>query len=103
MTVTNNNFEELVTKSQSVPVLLDFWAAWCGPCRMQGPVLDELEKETEGKAVIGKVNVDEEGVLAERFQVSSIPTLILLKDGQVAGRVVGYQNKAQLKEFIGLK
>lgn len=103
MKVTNSNFEEIVEKSKSVPVLLDFWAAWCGPCRMLSPILEELESELVDKAVIGKINVDQENELSTRFQVSSIPTLLLVKDGQIAGKIVGYQNKDQLKKFIGIE
>lgn len=102
MVVTQNNFDEVVEKSNTMPVLLDFWASWCGPCRMLAPVLEELTAETEGKAVIGKINVDEENELASRFQISSIPTLLLLKDGKISGKVVGFQSKAQLKNFMGL-
>ena len=102
MVVTKSNFDEIVEKSATKPVLLDFWASWCGPCRMLIPVIEELEKEVGESGVVGKINVDEQGELAQRFQVSSIPTLILLKDGKMAGKLVGYQNKQQLKTFMGL-
>ncbi len=95
ITVTNENFKEVVEKGT---ILLDFWATWCGPCRMLSPLLEELA-ETEN-LTIGKVNVDEEEQLAEVFQVSSIPTLFLVKDGKVVNKTVGYQPLSALKEFI---
>ena len=94
-TITQQNFEEEVIKSQ-VPVLLDFWATWCGPCRMLGPVISGIAEEYEGKIKVGKVNVDEEQELAARFQVSSIPTVLLMKDGKVAASSVGFKPKEQI-------
>ncbi len=88
VTVTAANFDEVVLKSDK-PVLLDFWAVWCGPCRMVAPTVEKLASAYEGKAVIGKVNVDEEMALAERFKVMSIPTLYVLKGGQVVDRAIG--------------
>jgi len=88
LTVTVANFDELVMKSDK-PVLLDFWAVWCGPCRMVAPTVEKLATAYEGKAVIGKINVDEELALAEKFKVMSIPTLFVLKGGQVVDRVIG--------------
>ena len=88
LTVTGANFEELVMKSDK-PVLLDFWAVWCGPCRMVTPTVEKLAQAYAGRAVVGKVNVDEEMALAEKFKVMSIPTLFVLKDGQVVDRVIG--------------
>ncbi len=88
LTVTVANFDELVMKSDK-PVLLDFWAVWCGPCRMVAPTVEKLASAYEGKAVIGKINVDEELALAEKFKVMSIPTLFVLKGGQVVDRVIG--------------
>ena len=97
--ITKDNFEEEVIKS-SVPVLVDFWATWCGPCRMIAPVIDEVAAEFEGKAIVGKVNVDEEMGLAQRFHVMSIPTLIVLKDGKVVEQAVGARGKADVAAMI---
>ena len=86
---SQTDFEEKVLKSDK-PVLVDFWAPWCGPCRMAGPVIEELAGEYEGKAVIGKVNVDEERQLAGQYGVMSIPTVILFKDGKEFDRQIGF-------------
>lgn len=97
--ITTGNFEEEVLKSD-LPVLVDFWATWCGPCQMLAPVLAEIAEEYEGKIKVGKVNVDEESALAVQYRVASIPTLILFKDGTVEKKTVGYQSKEQLVEFL---
>jgi thioredoxin 1 len=97
--ITKDNFESEVLKS-SVPVLVDFWAAWCGPCKMVGPIVDEVAKELEGKAKVGKINVDEEQQLAREFAIMSIPTLIVFKDGQVVNKIVGARSKAELIELL---
>ncbi len=97
--VTNDNFEEVVLKSQ-IPVLVDFWATWCGPCRMIAPILAEIAEENEGKILVAKVNVDEEEELAGRFRVFSIPTIIAFKDGQIINQLVGYRPKADVLALV---
>jgi len=95
--VTKDNFNQTVAQGVS---LLDFWAPWCGPCKMQLPIVEELAEELQGKATIAKVNVDEEPELASQFGVMSIPTLILFKDGQPVDKLVGLQSKAALQNKI---
>jgi thioredoxin 1 len=93
--ITDANFEEVVLKS-NIPVLVDFWAEWCGPCRMVGPVVDELHNEYEGRAIVGKVNVDENPGISAKFGVRNIPTILFIKNGEVADKSVGAVPKAQL-------
>ena len=100
ITITNDNFEKEVLESKT-PVLIDFWAIWCGPCRMQGPVLDEIAAESDA-VKIGKVNVDEEQMLALKFGITSIPTLMLFKDGKESDKLIGLRSKEELKEVLGL-
>ena len=97
--VTDASFESDVVNA-STPVLVDFWAEWCGPCRVQIPILDEVSAEIGDKAVVGKVNVDEELELAQKFGIQSIPTLILFKDGAPIDIMVGIQQKESLVEKI---
>lgn len=97
--ITAGNFEEEVLKSD-VPVLVDFWAPWCGPCQMQGPVVDEAAQELDGKLKVGKLNVDEEGSLAQRYNVMSIPTLILFQNGEVARKEMGFHSLEEIKAMI---
>nr|WP_297175955.1 thioredoxin [uncultured Agathobaculum sp.] len=92
--ITKDNFEEQVLQSDK-PVLLDFWASWCGPCRMVSPIIDEIAAE-KGDIKVGKVNVDEQPELAGAFQVMSIPTLVVMKKGKVVNRTMGAQPKAQI-------
>lgn len=97
--LTGTNFEQEVTNSD-IPVLVDFWASWCGPCQMVVPVLDEISKEYTGKLKVGKVNVDEAPDLAAKYGVMSIPTLIVFKNGEVANQTVGALPKEKLVEFF---
>ncbi len=96
---TTDNFETEVLKSE-VPVLVDFWATWCGPCQMQGPVVEQAAEEMAGTVKVGKLNVDEEGSIAQQYGVMSIPTLIVFKNGKEVGRAVGFQTMEQLKKLM---
>ncbi|MCI8635204.1 MAG: thioredoxin [Eubacterium sp.] len=98
--VTNDNFEQEVLACKE-PVLLDFWADWCGPCKMQAPILDALAEEMDGKIKVGKVNVDEEAALALKYQVMSIPTMVLMDQGVFVKRVSGVQQLEDLRAFVG--
>ena len=97
--ITRENFENEVMKS-NIPVLIDFWAPWCGPCRMMGPISEQLAEEYEGKAKVGKVNVDEEGELSQAFGVMSIPTIVLIKDGKVVKQAVGARPKTEVEAML---
>ncbi|MHB1382190.1 MAG: thioredoxin [Thermoleophilia bacterium] len=93
--VTDANFQEEVLDSD-IPVIVDFWAAWCGPCRMVGPIVEEIAKDQEGKVKVGKLNVDDNREVATRYQIMSIPTILKFENGEVARQVVGAMPKAAL-------
>ncbi|MGE5328207.1 MAG: thioredoxin [Deltaproteobacteria bacterium] len=96
--LSKDNFDETI--NSEVPVLVDFWATWCGPCRMLGPIIDQLGDELEGKVKIAKVNVDEQKELASRFQVMSIPTILIFKKGEMVEKMVGLRNKEALETTL---
>ena len=97
--LTQENFEGEVMRSE-LPVLIDFWATWCGPCRMMAPIIEELAEEKEGVLKVAKVDVDEEPELATKFGIVSIPTLVLMKGGQVVDVLVGYRPKDAVLAFV---
>jgi thioredoxin 1 len=99
VTVTEENFEQEVLKSD-IPVLVDFWAQWCGPCRAIAPIIEQLADDYEGRAKICKVNVDEQGGLALKYRIMSIPTIMLFKDGQVVKTVIGGKPKVEFETLI---
>ncbi len=99
ITLTKDNFEQEVMNSD-LPVLVDFWAVWCGPCQMLAPTVEQLAEEYAGKVKVGKVNVDEQPELAQRYGIMSIPTLILFKDGQVANQTMGVQPKESIEAML---
>lgn len=99
--ITSANFEQEVIKSD-IPVIIDFWATWCGPCRMLGPVIEQLAEEYEGKIKVGKCNVDEEGDLAMQFGVQSIPYVVLIEKGELKASALGFMPKDRLKAQLGI-
>lgn len=101
ITLTGTNFEQEVLHSD-IPVLVDFWATWCGPCRMIAPVVAEIAEEKAGVIKVGKVNVDDEEALAIKYRIASIPTLLIFKGGEVVDKLVGYRAKADILKALGV-
>ena len=99
VTITDDNFEEEISSSET-PVLVDYWATWCGPCKLVGPLVEEIATEFEGKLKVGKLDVDDNQASATKQNVMSIPTLLIFVEGQVVGQHVGSLSKTQLTEFI---
>ena len=97
--ITDANFEDTVLKSDK-PVMVDFWAAWCGPCRMVGPIIDDISKDYEGKAVVGKLDVDANQEFAAKYGVRNIPTVLVFQNGEVVGRQVGVTPKNTYAEAL---
>lgn len=102
VTITNDNFEEEVLACK-IPVIIDFWADWCGPCKMQAPIFEALAEELDGKVKFGKVNVDEEAVLALKYQVMSIPTMVVMNYGIFQKRAAGLQDREAILEMMKLE
>jgi thioredoxin 1 len=99
LTLTEENFDEHLAQTEG-PILVDFWASWCGPCKIIGPTLEELAEELDGQARIGKINVEDNGDLVNRFGISSIPTLIVFKRGKVVDQMIGAVPKEQIRRMV---
>jgi thioredoxin 1 len=99
VTITSDNFQEEVIKSD-VPVIVDFWADWCVPCKMVAPILEEISEEYKGKVKVGKLNVDQQGEIAAQYSITSIPTLLVFKDGEVVQQKIGAGSKEEIEEII---
>ncbi len=98
LALTKENFDQIINGDK--PVLVDFWATWCGPCKMVGPIIEELSEELKDEIVVAKLDVDQQQEIAVKYQVMSIPTLILFKDGKEVKRSVGFKPKARILDFI---
>ena len=99
--ITNENFDEVVMKSDK-KVLIDFWATWCGPCKMIAPIVSEIADEYKDRVLVGKVNVDDEMNLASRFGIEVIPTLVVMENGKIINKASGYMPKEKIEEFLDL-
>lgn len=102
LVITKENFDDEIRNYRGMPILLDFWAGWCGPCMMLSPVIAEIAEEYDGKIKVGKVNVDEQPELAAAFRVESIPLLVVVKDGAITAQTVGVRPKEDIIKMIGL-
>jgi thioredoxin 1 len=98
--ITDATFQQEVLQAEGPPTLVDFWAAWCGPCRAVGPIIDQLAAESEGRYRVGKVNVDDNPVTAARYQIASIPTMLIFKNGQIIDRLIGAQPKPAIEAAL---
>ena len=101
ITLTSENFTEEVLDSD-IPVVVDFWATWCGPCMMMGPIIADIAKQYDGKVKVGKVNVDDDVSLAGKYRISAIPAIFLFRDGTVAATSIGYKSKEELIKQLGI-